>query len=211
MARKTASEQAVKTPDTDGVVKVWEAIASEKRCWPSLLPGLPIMAIDPGPTESAVVIFRTDGTLQKSKVINADLPVWLLWLGSGTAETSGLLVVEMVASYGMAVGASVFDTCVVIGRIIQAYRHYAPTHRQVYLMRRADVKYQLCHKTAGVNDAVIRQRMIDEWGGRERAIGTKKKPGPLYGFSADTWQALALGVAFRQIIGDKSATRGGGE
>jgi hypothetical protein len=208
VAKKTASKQPI---ETSGVVKVWEAIEDGKTSWKSLLPGLPIMAIDPGPTESAIVILQPNGTLKKAKVANDDLPDWLSWHGSGGAANSGLLVVEMVASYGMAVGASVFDTCVVIGRIIEAYRHVAPSYRQVYLMRRADVKLQLCHQTTKVNDAVIRQRMIDEWGGKERAIGTKAKPGPLYGFAADTWQALALGVAFRQIIGGKSATRKGGE
>jgi len=49
----------------------------------------------------------------------------------------------------------------------------------------------------GVNDSTIRQAMLDRYGpGREKAIGKKKSPGPLYGIRKDEWQALALAVTF---------------
>jgi hypothetical protein len=50
-----------------------------------------------------------------------------------------------------------------------------------------------------VNDAVIRQRLIDIFGpGKAVAIGTKKVKGPLWGLRSDEWQALALAVTFAE-------------
>jgi hypothetical protein len=58
------------------------------------------------------------------------------------------------------------------------------------------VKLHLC-KSTKANDASIRQALIDRYGpGKERAIGTKKAPGPLYGVKADVWAALALAVTW---------------
>lgn len=100
------------------------------------------------------------------------------------------LAIEMVASYGMAVGVEVFETCLWIGRFIQASGR--PWH-QVY---RKDVKLHLCGFTTA-KDANIRQALIDRFGpGKEKAVGYKKTPGPLYGITADLWQALAVGVTF---------------
>ena len=55
------------------------------------------------------------------------------------------------------------------------------------------VKSHLCH-SAKANDSNIRQALIDRWGGDQVAIGRKKAPGPLYGFSGDMWAALAVAV-----------------
>jgi len=50
-------------------------------------------------------------------------------------------------------------------------------------------------------DGNIRQALIDRFpatgGGKIPQIGTKAKPGPLYGFSRDKWAALAVAVTFQ--------------
>lgn len=94
------------------------------------------------------------------------------------------LVIEMIASYGMPVGKEVFETCVWIGRFIQAH---SSKYRLVY---RADVKMHLCHSMKA-NDATIRQALIDRFG----APGTKKNPGLLYGMNnSDIRSAFAVGL-----------------
>src|SRR5699024_5972970 len=99
------------------------------------------------------------------------------------------LVVEMIASDGMPVGREVFETCLWIGRFIQA----AGGAELVY---RRDVKLHLCG-SARAKDANIRQALIDRFGpGREKAIGIKAQPGPLYGFKRDMWAALAVAVTY---------------
>ena len=68
-------------------------------------------------------------------------------------------------------------------------------------MPRKTVKMHLCSAIVGINDAVIRQRLIDLFGpGKDVEIGTKKKPGPLYGLHGDEWAALAVAVTYAETI-----------
>ena len=47
----------------------------------------------------------------------------------------------------------------------------------------------------GNRDSLVRQRLIEMFGGdRKTAQGTKKEPGPLYGVASHAWQALAVAV-----------------
>src|ERR1019366_6572924 len=102
--------------------------------------------------------------------------------------------IEMVASYGMAVGASVFDTCVWAGRFIECWsrtgfdRDWAAGR-----VFRREVKLHLCG-SARAKDANVRQALIDRYGGKEKAVGRKKTPGPLYGLKSDCWSALAVAI-----------------
>lgn len=144
-----------------------------------------LMAIDPGTTESAYVVYDRGAFIEFNKVANEEILVLL-------DSYVGPVVIEMVACYGMPVGAEVFETCVWIGRMIE---HAGVLN--VERMKRNEVKMALCHRTKGVNDGVIRQALIDMFGpSKECAVGKKKSPGPLFGMSGDVWQAAALAVAF---------------
>ena len=145
-----------------------------------------ILAIDPGPEHSAWVLMdRThvvSHAIEDNERIVNDIEV--AW------DTIDHLAVEMVASYGMPVGREVFETCVWVGRFIQAYDG---PHDKVY---RQQVKMELC-KDSRAKDSHIRQALIDMYGpGRDVAVGTKAKPGPLYGVKKDIWAALAVGVTW---------------
>lgn len=74
-----------------------------------------ILSIDPGNIESAYCIIDTETykPIEFGKIENEKLA-----LGMRFAEYD-LLVIEMVASYGMPVGETVFETCVWIGKFIQ--------------------------------------------------------------------------------------------
>lgn len=99
------------------------------------------------------------------------------------------MAIEMIASYGMPVGREVFETCLWIGRFIEAW---GGPYTLVY---RRDVKLHLCGQ-ARAKDGNVRQAIIDRFGGKQSAIGNKKTPGPLYGVSGDVWQALAVAITF---------------
>ena len=145
-----------------------------------------ILAIDPGNARSAWVLRKGESILNKGIDENKSLAVLLA--DDQTFSEADHLAVEMIASYGMAVGAEVFETCVWIGRFIQAWG------RDYSLVYRKDVKLHLCGTTKA-KDANIRQRLIDLHGpGKEAAIGTKRSPGPLYGVRADEWAALAVAI-----------------
>ena len=147
-----------------------------------------ILAIDPGPVKSAWVLYNSDS---QEPIVHM-----------GIEENNSLIrkffeddfdqgfvdevVIEMVASYGMAVGASVFETCVTIGRFAQLF-HRLP----VSMMYRKDVKMHLC-QSMRAKDANIRQALLDRLGPQ----GTKKAPGKTFGVSKDIWSALAVAVTF---------------
>lgn len=151
-----------------------------------------IAAIDPGPLSSAVVVLDDSRVIEHGYTDN-DTVVWLLLRArehkDGKLRDATHLAVEMIASYGMPVGAEVFETCVWIGRFIQAWNG---PHELVY---RRDVKLHLCGQ-ARAKDGNVRQAIIDRFGGKAKAIGNKKQPGPLYGVSGDIWQALGVALTF---------------
>jgi len=150
-----------------------------------------VLAIDPGNEESAWCLYGGGHPLAFSKESNAAVLYGCsLWAqGAGPFVYADCLAIEMIASYGMPVGREVFETCVWIGRFIEAWNG---KHELVY---RKDVKLHLCGQTRA-KDANIRQALLDRWGGKAKAIGTKAQPGPLYRMKADEWSALAVAVTF---------------
>ena len=150
-----------------------------------------LLSIDPGTTESAFVVLDSGVLIDKGKIGNNAMRDICISAGCDS------LAIEMVASYGMAVGKSVFETCVWTGRFIEAF---SGPHTKIY---RKDVKIHLC-QSMKAKDANIRQAIIDRYpetgGGRIPQIGTKKQPGPLYGVSNDIWAALAVGLYFTDTL-----------
>ena len=150
-----------------------------------------VLAIDPGNEKSAYVLWNADSEeLWEMGIEENEKLVSML---SSLRVGSDALAVEMIASYGMPVGATVFETCLWVGRFIERWEDdYA-------LVYRKDVKLHLCH-TSKAKDANIRQALIDRYG----EPGTKKEPGKLYGVKKDIWAALAVAV----YAGDKTIQRG---
>lgn len=145
-----------------------------------------LLAIDPGPTQSAFVVMDDGAVVAHGLASNVEilsaLPEVKAWLATR-------LVLEMVASYGMPVGAEVFETCVWIGRYEQAFAPYGAVEK----LYRREVKLHLCNSMRAT-DANVRAAVLDKFGGKRRAVGTKHAKGPLYGVKKDIWQALAVAV-----------------
>ena len=152
-----------------------------------------VLAIDPGPTESAFV--RWDGMkiLDKGKIGNLDL----LGCLSSEAARPPFLAIEMIACYGMAVGKEVFETCVWIGRFSERWIDTVKNEDAVTRIKRGEVKMHLCHSMKA-KDGNIRQALIDRLG----APGTKKAPGVTFGVSGDVWAALGVAVTFWDRLQD---------
>lgn len=150
-----------------------------------------LIGIDPGNKESAYVVVDTlCRPLRFGKVSNSALRTIL----RHELEPDDLPAVgiEMVASYGMAVGAEVFDTCVEAGRFIEIATWNGATVQRVF---RREVKLHHCH-SAKAKDANITQALIDRFAPnvRNKGKGTKAEPAWFYGFHSDIWQAYALAV-----------------
>jgi hypothetical protein len=142
-----------------------------------------ILAIDPGTTESGYAVFGYGRVLSSGVMSNEALIGMLRDPTVFRALGVDRIAVEMIANYGMAVGREVFETCVWIGRFIEAWKG---PHKLVYRQR---VKLHLC-QSPRAKDANIRQALIDRLGPQ----GTKKDPGPTYGVKSHAWAALAVAV-----------------
>lgn len=153
-----------------------------------------LLAIDPGNTESGWVVIDTDTRrpLEFDKTENRHL-LADLWQDDGPQYDQA--VIEMVASYGMAVGAEVFETCVWIGRFAEAVDNLLDRPRPAALVKRQPVKLHHC-RTSKAKDSNIRQALVDRFapGQPNHGKGTRAQPGWFHGFRADIWQAYALAV-----------------
>lgn len=153
-----------------------------------------ILAIDPGNEKSgwATIVKNSYYPFGVGKIRNEELVEWESHLFTE-------VIIEMVGHYGtgMPAGRTVFDTCVWIGRFMQ---HFKDSGVEVHLMMRSDVKMNLCGNVRA-RDSNIRQALIDRFahGASNYGKGTKKAPGWFYGFSADMWQAYALGVTYLDL------------
>jgi hypothetical protein len=159
-----------------------------------------ILAIDPGTTQSGFVLFdpKTQQPHEFGKIPNEEVI-------RGIAEgrwAPDLLAVEMIQSYGMPIGRETMETILWLGEMIHAWRRM--TGERAVLVYRKNVCSYLC-RNGKASDANIRQALIDRYpptgGGKLPQVGIKSAPGPLYGFSGDAWQALA--VAFTAAFAEE--------
>ena len=141
-----------------------------------------ILAIDPGPEESAFVILVSGEIRHFGKLPNSEM------LARIRRDKPGIdrMVVEMIASYGMPVGREIFECCVWIGRFMEAFGA-----DRCDRLTRGEIKSHLCHSPKA-KDSNIRQALIDRLG----PPGTRKAPGATYGISGDCWSALAVAVCW---------------
>ena len=145
-----------------------------------------ICAVDPGTTQSGFVMLYGDLVTRSGVLPNKEM------LAVVSAHR-GVVAIEMVASYGMAVGKEVFETVRWLGRFQQA----CADPEAVKLVYRRDVKIHVCNSSKA-KDPNVRQALLDMFpatgGGKTPQIGTKAKPGPLYGVSTHAWAALGVAV-----------------
>ena len=158
-----------------------------------------ILAIDPGNEQSAWVLYDEQN---KMPIEFAKEPNDVVLERVRTLrEQADEIAIEMIASYGMGVGQTVFDTCVWIGRYYQLWEELGGQVTQVF---RKDVKLHLCGVTRA-KDSNVRQAIIDRYGSDKKiAIGNKKSPGPLYGIKADIWAALGVAITYCEVDPEKN-------
>lgn len=148
-----------------------------------------ILAIDPGNTDTGYAVLDADSRrpLEFDKIDNQAFRTKIL---AGAYDDVDRVFIEMIASYGLAVGAEVFETCVWIGRFAEML-----SHKPVKLVPRQTIKLHHCH-SPNAKDANVSRALKDRFaaGVPNHGKGSKDKPGFFYGFRADIWQAYALGV-----------------
>ena len=189
-----------------------------------------IIAIDPGNEHSAMVKYSLDhcalvkGTIKS----NAELAEFVYSLNYNSDE----IYIEFPSPRGQLATWQLFETCKWVGRFeAEILKAGGKPH---YVNRRDVWNFFQVHrctrqeKAAGIKqvkfDAQIRLKIIDMYGGEQKAIGNKKckkcggkgwfgpgrplcpecngsgwkhPPGPLARITADMWQALAIAIMIR--------------
>lgn len=146
-----------------------------------------MLGIDPGPQKTAWVKMCKDGVMMFGLYDNEE---FTSYLKGGLVDSETDVVVEMIASYGMPVGQTTFETCVFIGRIIQISMDRGANTMYAY---RKKIVTWLCG-SARAKDANVRQALIDKYG----EPGTKNNRGATYGISKDIWSALAIATYYKE-------------
>ena len=156
-----------------------------------------VFAIDPGNVNSAYAVMETRSgqdyaLLEFGKYPNKECMKRMVdWIDREYHPDR--VIVERVASYGMAVGREVFETCEWIGRFSQEAEKYVPVD---YIYRK-DEKVTICGNMKA-KDSNIRQALIDRFAQRDlkNGRGTKKDPDYFYGVAHDVWAAISVAVTY---------------
>lgn len=152
-----------------------------------------LLSIDPGNVETGWVLMdeETYTPEQFGKTENEEL---LRIIGSKEFQFD-YVVIEKIVSYGMAVGASVLETCMWIGRFYEFTR--TRVSDDPVLQPRQEIRLHHCMNPKAT-DSNVKQALIDRFAKntRNHGKGTKAEPGYFYGFHKDVWQAFALGVHY---------------
>jgi len=152
-----------------------------------------ILAIDPGTVESGFVLFNSETrqVVDTGVLENEEL------LGMSAWVDADILVVEMVANYGMPTGRTTFETVLWIGRFIQFAAANKIPYKKLY--KKVDINPTLCFSNKA-KDTNIRRAVLDMFeptgGGANPEIGTKALPGPLFGVSSHAISALAVALTY---------------
>ena len=150
-----------------------------------------IIAIDPGNTESAYVVWDGINLHKFNKVANYKIyDIMACFLGDY------VMVMEQVACMGMPVGEDVFETVFWSGKFCHEWDCKG---MEYYRIKRSVIKMHLC-QSMRAKDSNIVTALVDRFDPERKfgkyGKGTKKNPEFFYGFSKDIWQAFALAVTW---------------
>jgi len=160
-----------------------------------------IYAIDPGCTKSTLVLYdewkklpHESGEWENTTLVQR--------LDEEGCSGRALVVEQMVSTYRQAVGSETLETMWWAGRFHQAW------NSPVFRIPRESVRKHFANgrPLRHVGDVEIREALIQRYGGKENAKGTKKLPGPLYQISKHGWAALALAITLDETHNGKELT-----
>lgn len=149
-----------------------------------------LLAIDPGTTESAYVVFEPYGrkAVGFGYALNDEV---LKIIETNHYEEAVDIFIEEVRCYGMAVGRDVFETVKWTGRFAQAA---IDSGHRVHWIGRKEVLMHLNGRTTA-SKAEVYAGLRDWFGVTEKqAKGTVLHPGPMYGMNVHIRDALALAI-----------------
>ena len=146
-----------------------------------------ILAIDPGPEQSAAVVW----SIEDSKIIahwqclnrlfRAALHSW--------KSDIDMCVIEDMEFYGKVMNSSSFDTLKFIGMVQEIF--YTKHHLVIF----PEIALHFCNSRNRVKTSNINAVLVHRFGGK----GTKKNPGLFYGIKEHEWSAVAVAVYYYDV------------
>ena len=162
-----------------------------------------VCGIDPGPEKSGFVIYDTINKeiIDKAILQNEDFlkKMQLLPYPQSKSIHCYDVAIEYTLNFFIRthyVGAETNMTNLWAGRFIQKALDLGLNCKWYH---RNEIKTYLCgNASAGDPDVsmAVRDRFPATGGGKRPQIGTKKKPGPLFGIHDDIWSALAVAITY---------------
>jgi hypothetical protein len=166
-----------------------------------------VYGIDPGTEHSGVVAYDVAARVA---IYPGEVPnkILLAYLRNPLSRIPRLnlsrVYIETIEPMGLPVGKSTLETMRWVGRFQEAWEWCSG--KSAILVSRSDEKITLCGaatfldqesgRRRSVTDTQIRQAIIDRFpprgDGKVPQIGTKAKPGPLYGVKGHAWSALSV-------------------
>lgn len=120
-----------------------------------------VVGVDPGPAESAYALLTEDQRVLGADKVGNDSLIERI-----RQAPPAHVAIESIQSYGMPVGRSVFDTCYMIGRLIQV----CIDHRIPYaLYPRQEYLRKICGGSF-TKDSILRQALELRFGGYGETI-----------------------------------------
>jgi hypothetical protein len=147
-----------------------------------------ILGLDPGPEKSGLVLYDHASRAIHGAWVGPN-PRVRSYLRSYRGDIEDLLVVEELRARGQPCYQQVLETAIELGRAVECWQG------RVERISRDEVKRHLLGTSRG-SDANVRAALVDRWGGKSQAIGTRRAPGPLYGVAGDAWAALGVAVVW---------------
>jgi hypothetical protein len=126
-----------------------------------------ILGIDPGPVESAYALIGQEipGSVSDPfRVHEAEKCSNESVLGRLSVLRPAHVVIESMQSYGAPVGRSIFETCFMIGRLIQVCTDHGIPFT---LYPRPEYTRRICG-VGKINDAILRQALLLRFGGDKK-------------------------------------------
>lgn len=148
-----------------------------------------ILGIDPGPTQSAYVLWDSMSEEIKDMGQHPNDIFRTAVLNLQYSEIVDVCVIEDMAFYGKIMNRESFETLKYIGRLQEIFNK---SHELVYF---PDIAMHFCNSRSGVKTSNINAVLVDRFGGK----GTAKRPGKLYGVKEHIWSALAVAVFFADM------------
>lgn len=151
-----------------------------------------VLGIDPGPEESAWVLWNGERILEMGDVKNEDLLAALKDpVRSFNIVPPDVVAIEQIRGFGVMASDALFDTCFWSGRFYEAF---GPD--RTFMIPRKEAAAHVCGVGGISKDQFVREALIGRFGGKDKAIGTKKHPGVLHGVSGHRWAALCIAVTW---------------